>query len=134
MIKAGVWRTIGGPLGAVLVLSLVLGACHAGSGSGHPGHPTAPPELASGIIPFYRGPLNHLNAVRYGSCPMHPTCSEYARQAVAAYGPIQGWIMAMDRLLRCGRDETGLAPVVYIEGQPKSYDPLPANGPWPPDP
>ena len=123
---AGRWRA-GGVLGGALLAVLMLGACQ----SGRPGHLAPDPadsvESESGLIAFYRGPLNHLHAVRFGSCPMHPTCSEYARRAVAAYGPVQGWVMAMDRLLRCGRDEIGLAPIIYINGKPRSYDPLPAN-------
>ena len=107
---------------AVLAVMVMLSACHSGTGGNLARHPS--PDADSSLIALYRGPLNHLNAVRYGSCPMHPTCSEYARQAVAAYGPVKGWILAMDRLMRCGRDETAHAPIVQIGGEPKFYDPL----------
>jgi hypothetical protein len=43
-----------------------------------------------GVIKFYRGPLNHLQAVRRGECPMYPSCSEYSRQAIARFGFIKG--------------------------------------------
>ncbi len=102
---------------------VLLGGCQTGM-SGNSGSVT-PGDSDSALIAVYRGPLNHLSAVRRGSCPMHPSCSEYARLALAAHGPIKGWILAMDRLLRCGRDETRYAPIIYIDGQPKFHDPLP---------
>lgn len=35
------------------------------------------------------------------SCRFVPTCSEYARQAVAKHGPVKGLVFAVWRLLRC---------------------------------
>lgn len=63
-------------------------------------------------------------------CPMHPSCSRYAQEAIKQKGLIKGWILTCDRLLRCGRDETRLAPPIYIDGVPHSYDPLAANTFW----
>lgn len=37
----------------------------------------------------------------YGYCRFHPTCSEYAIQAVAKYGVIKGGLKAFWRVLRC---------------------------------
>lgn len=34
-------------------------------------------------------------------CKYHPTCSEYAVQAVRAHGPVRGLVLAGWRLLRC---------------------------------
>lgn len=82
------------------------------------------------LLDMYHGPLNHLSAVRRGPCPMHPSCSEYTRQAMAQHGRIKGWLMAMDRLMRCGRDETRLAPTVRVNGQIKYYDPVGNNDFW----
>lgn len=87
-------------------------------------------SIYDGLVAFYHGPLNHLSAVRRGSCPMHPSCSEYSRQAVAAHGVVIGWIMTMDRLLRCGRNELETAPRIFVDGQWKFYDPLWANDQW----
>lgn len=81
----------------------------------------------SALVRFYRGPLNHLSAVRYGECPMHPSCSEYSLQAFEKYGPVIGWIMTCDRLMRCGRDELRLAPEILVNGKKKCYDPPEAN-------
>ncbi len=82
------------------------------------------------LLRFYRGPLNHLSAVRVGQCPMYPSDSAYGLQAIKKHGPIVGWAMAFDRLLRCGRDETRLAPRVIVNGKWKSYDPVENNDFW----
>jgi putative membrane protein insertion efficiency factor len=36
-----------------------------------------------------------------GRCKYHPTCSEYAVQAVRTYGVLRGIVLAAWRLLRC---------------------------------
>jgi putative component of membrane protein insertase Oxa1/YidC/SpoIIIJ protein YidD len=87
-------------------------------------------SLYEDVLYVYREPLNHLSAVRRGVCPMYPSCSEYSRQAVERHGFILGWIMAMDRLLRCGRDELRRGPSVLVDGEWKFYDPLSANDDW----
>lgn len=79
------------------------------------------------IVQFYRGPLDHLSAVRHGSCPMHPSCSEYSRQCFENYGPAAGWAMTCDRLMRCGRDELKLSGRIMVNGEWKSYDPVEMN-------
>ena len=89
-----------------------------------------PAASSSMLLNIYHGPLNHLQAVRRGECPMYPSCSEFARQAIAKHGPIKGWLMATDRLMRCGRDETRLAPKVLINGRVKYYDPVDGNDFW----
>ncbi|RTZ95988.1 MAG: hypothetical protein DSY90_11890 [Deltaproteobacteria bacterium] len=85
---------------------------------------------SSAVLGFYRGPLNHLQGVRRGECPMYPSCSEFARQAIARHGLIMGWIMATDRLMRCGRDETRLAPKIEINDRIKYFDPVDDNDFW----
>jgi putative component of membrane protein insertase Oxa1/YidC/SpoIIIJ protein YidD len=82
------------------------------------------------LLEFYRGPLNHLAAVRRGDCPMVPSCSEYSRQAVARHGFAVGWVMTMDRLMRCGRDGLRWAPRTVREGRVKYVDPVAANDFW----
>lgn len=84
----------------------------------------------SQMIAVYRGPLNHLSAVRSGGCPMYPSCSDYSKQAIHKHGVFKGWIMTMDRLMRCGRDETSLSPHIILDNQQKIYDPLEANDFW----
>ncbi|MCJ7539262.1 MAG: membrane protein insertion efficiency factor YidD [Desulfobacterales bacterium] len=82
------------------------------------------------MIEFYRGPLNHLSAVRSGECPMYPSDSKYSLQSIQKHGMFVGWIMAMDRLMRCGRDETRLSPKIIINGKSKYYDPVEKNDFW----
>lgn len=36
-----------------------------------------------------------------GFCRYHPTCSEYAAQAIEKKGPFKGMLLASRRLLRC---------------------------------
>lgn len=95
--------------------------------------PPAKSDPLTSIIEFYRGPLDHLSAVRYGECPMYPSDSEYSLKSVRRHGLLKGWIMAMDRLMRCGRDEAYLSPKVLINGKWKIYDPLEKNDIWPQD-
>jgi hypothetical protein len=35
------------------------------------------------------------------SCRFHPSCSEYAAQAIEKYGPARGLLKAVWRVLRC---------------------------------
>jgi len=35
------------------------------------------------------------------SCRFHPTCSEYAVQAIQKYGPVHGLVKALWRIIRC---------------------------------
>ncbi len=82
------------------------------------------------MVRFYRGPLNHLSAVRYGECPMYPSDSEYSLQSIKKHGMLAGWVMSMDRLMRCGRDETRLSPEIFVNGKWKTYDPVEKNDFW----
>jgi len=43
---------------------------------------------------------------------------------------LAGWVMSMDRLMRCGRDETKLSPEVFVDGKWKTYDPVGKNDFW----
>lgn len=38
---------------------------------------------------------------RYPACRYHPTCSQYAHDAVGKYGIFKGGVMAIWRVLRC---------------------------------
>ncbi len=111
---------------ACLLLAAMLNSCAIS---------TSPPAdrpagFLAAVLEIYRGPLNHLYAIRGGQCPMYPTCSEYSRQAIARHGLVIGWMMTTDRLLRCGRDETRLAPKIMIGGRLKTYDPVEENDFW----
>jgi putative membrane protein insertion efficiency factor len=53
-------------------------------------------------------------------CKYHPTCSEYAVQAISRYGILKGTALAAWRLLRCNPFSNG------------GYDPVPAAKTPPP--
>jgi putative component of membrane protein insertase Oxa1/YidC/SpoIIIJ protein YidD len=95
---------------------------------GNPG--TTEPPSEGIIASIYRNRLDHLSAVRSGECPMHPSCSEYSIRSIEKHGYALGWIMTKDRLMRCGRNETTLAPKVVINGKTKYFDPVERNDSW----
>ena len=78
-------------------------------------------------IGLYRSLISKADGDR---CPMYPSCSHYASEAFTQKGLLMGWILTCDRLLRCGRDETRLAPKVRIRGKVRTLDPLSANTFW----
>jgi len=72
----------------------------------------------------------YISAVDGDRCPMYPSCSQYCLEAVQKHGLLMGWIMASDRLVRCGRDELKLSPAVLVNDAKRSYDPLTNNDFW----
>ena len=58
----------------------------------------APALLGVGLIWLYRLTLG---ALFPASCKYHPSCSEYAMQAVRRHGLLRGSVLAGWRLLRC---------------------------------
>lgn len=110
-----------------LLAAFFLSACATTGGA--PGSPDEDVAV-SPLIRFYRGPLNHLSSVRQGQCPMHPSCSEYTDQAVEKHGPVVGWTMGLDRLMRCGRDETKRNRKIRVNGDVLFYDPVEENDGW----
>jgi uncharacterized protein len=55
-------------------------------------------RLAAGLIRIYQLTLSPLLGA---SCRFHPTCSEYAREAVLCHGVVSGGWLALKRLARC---------------------------------
>ena len=78
-------------------------------------------------IKIYRDYISSADGDR---CPMYPTCSQYCIEAIKKHGPVMGWIMCSDRLMRCGRDETKLSAPVWINGEKHTYDPVSNNVFW----
>ncbi len=67
-------------------------------------------------IAIYRALLSpFLLALAGPACRFEPSCSEYARQALAEHGPGRGLYLTMRRLMRC-RPRGGWG-----------YDPVPAR-------
>ena len=58
----------------------------------------APAYLGLALVHAYRWSIGLLTS---GSCKYHPTCSQYALDALRRYGLVRGSILAGWRLLRC---------------------------------
>ena len=71
---------------------------------------TALSRAATGAIRFYQ---RHISPLFLPHCFYTPTCSEYARQAIAKYGLAKGGWLAVKRILRCHPFHAG------------GYDPVP---------
>ena len=72
----------------------------------------APAYAGMGLIYVYRWTLGVFWG---GRCKYHPTCSQYALDAIRHYGLVRGSILAGWRLLRCNPWSRG--GVDYAEDQ-----------------
>ncbi|MBC2704562.1 membrane protein insertion efficiency factor YidD [Desulfobacula sp.] len=79
------------------------------------------------LFKFYQ---EHISVVDGNRCSMYPSCSRYASRAFEKHGPVLGWIMTCDRLVRCGRDEVKLSEKVIMNHQELIYDSVEANDFW----
>lgn len=57
------------------------------------------------------------------SCPFHPSCSRFARQAIGSHGLAAGILMTGDRLMRCNGSGQDRYPRIAPEG--RLHDPPP---------
>ena len=71
------------------------------------------------MIGMYKRYISPIDGDR---CPMYPSCSSFAEQAVREKG-LTGIFLSFDRLLRCGRDLKEY-PLVFIDRRPLHYDPV----------
>ena len=53
------------------------------------------------ILKFIKLYQNYLSPLLGPSCRFHPTCSEYALQAIESFGVIKGSFLAIKRILKC---------------------------------
>ncbi len=73
------------------------------------------------MINLYQKYISPINGDR---CPMHPSCSSFAAQALREKGEMgEGLVMVFDRLLRCGRDLKHYN-LVFKRGRIVHYDPV----------
>ncbi|MCP4673513.1 MAG: membrane protein insertion efficiency factor YidD [Desulfobacula sp.] len=79
------------------------------------------------LFNFYQ---EHISVVDGNRCAMYPSCSRYASRSFQKHGFIVGWIMACDRLVRCGRDEADIARHVIVDNHELIHDPVEANDFW----
>jgi len=63
---------------------------------------SAPRSLAIGAIALYRAALSPMiHALNGPACRFEPSCSEYAREAIAEFGIVRGGAMSLWRIARC---------------------------------
>ncbi|HJS33173.1 MAG TPA: membrane protein insertion efficiency factor YidD [Alphaproteobacteria bacterium] len=56
------------------------------------------------------------------NCRFAPSCSEYAREAIAVYGPLTGVALGLRRILRCNPwGGAGWDPVPPTRGAPRDH-------------
>lgn len=59
-------------------------------------------RIVVSLLGFYQRWISPaLHAVFPGGCRFHPTCSEYAVEAVELHGILRGFWLALRRLARC---------------------------------
>lgn len=71
----------------------------------------------------------YISPIDGARCPMYPTCSAYARQALHKHGPLLGMFMTADRLMHEGDPIEQQEPIVKW-GFKRYYDPLSYNDFW----
>ena len=59
------------------------------------------PSAAGDYIGIYK---KYLSNLRFGQCPMTPSCSNYGLQSFQKNNFIKGFLLTSDRLTRCGYD------------------------------
>jgi putative component of membrane protein insertase Oxa1/YidC/SpoIIIJ protein YidD len=79
------------------------------------------------LVNFYQ---EYISPIDGSACGMAPSCSEYGKEAFEKHGFFAGWMMTMDRLFRCGRDELKLSPWIRVNGEFKCNDPVENNDFW----
>ena len=78
-------------------------------------------EGTNTFLNFYQ---KRISPVKGGNtCPMHPSCSQYAKIAFHSLPCYTAYIKTCERLLRCGH-ELDLYPILYINGGRRWYDPV----------
>lgn len=87
-------------------------------------------------LTFYRAWISPaIHAVFPSNCRFHPTCSDYASEAIQLHGSLRGSALALRRLSRCHPfGSSGFDPVPLPEADPAPpvlassanlHDPLP---------
>jgi putative component of membrane protein insertase Oxa1/YidC/SpoIIIJ protein YidD len=90
------------------------------------------PRLRADINPldqavnFFQKYISPVDGAR---CPMYPTCSAYARQALHKHGPLLGIFMTADRLIHEGDPIEQQEPILKW-GYRRYFDPLTYNDFW----
>lgn len=77
-------------------------------------------RLLIGMIKLYQFLLSPLLGQ---NCRFHPTCSQYAIEALNEHGPLKGGYLSMRRILKCHPfNEGGVDPVPKKQVEPLNID------------
>lgn len=60
--------------------------------------------IVVGVLRIYKcvvSPVLHVLVGPFGGCRFHPTCSVYAREAIARHGVARGGCLTVKRLCKC---------------------------------
>lgn len=86
-----------------------------------------PPNAGAALVGFYQ---KYISPIDGSDCPMYPSCTRYSIESFKKHGFVPGWIMTVDRLYRCGRDELKRSPTIATAGGRKCLDPVHNNDFW----
>jgi hypothetical protein len=78
----------------------------------------------SGVLDFYQRWISPARGATH--CPMHPSCSQYAKQAFDQLPWYEAYVRTLERLLRCGNDLDDY-PVILVDGEIRWLDPIPPH-------
>jgi putative component of membrane protein insertase Oxa1/YidC/SpoIIIJ protein YidD len=84
-------------------------------------------SVVEGMFDFYGTVISPIDGDR---CPMYPSCTRYAKESIRKHGALIGWVMAMDRLVRCGRDEKTISRPYFSGNKKWIHDPVANNDFW----
>lgn len=116
-------------------MGLLLAASTASADMNAPGSREAPPVptpgypelLAHWALWIYQKPAS---LFLHSNCPMHPSCSNYAKEAVREHGAFLGSLLAADRLIHEGT-EGPRSRKIWIRGRGwKADDPPKKHTVW----
>ncbi|GAB4164342.1 MAG: hypothetical protein Tsb0017_02550 [Geothermobacteraceae bacterium] len=77
-------------------------------------------------IRFFQTTISRVDGDR---CPMYPTCSAYARQAISRRGPWLGLMLTIDRLIH-ENDPAAKTKPIQVGDRLRYYDPVTASDFW----
>jgi uncharacterized protein len=111
----------------IIVFAMLAASAGAASSTSTTDQGDGAATIAAAPIHIFRNTLSGADGHR---CPMTPSCSSYALTAIKRHGAFMGWIMACDRLMRCGRDELTHGPTVMTRDGVRCRDTVENNDFW----
>lgn len=97
--------------------------------TGHSHPPLTQDDSLNPLVQGIRFFQRYISVVDSPRCPMYPTCSAYALQALDKHGPLLGSFITVDRLLHETNPLEQTEPLSGFERE-RFYDPLSRNDFW----